>query len=178
MTHFCLSDTMLPSESEDAQRAIWFLHRQHSWTFWTNTTIICLAFFKRDGFFSFDRSAYCNENFVAVGSFINSQKRRFSEFERSLDNFKLELAWSKTSGLTTTSIKVWRKPIKAYSRKGPIGLLVWNNCATSWKNGILTGIALSKWCLTSISEDLFLGRLLLHKPCQCLMVFQYLVIVE
>ena len=80
--HFSLSDTMLWGESEGVQHAAWYLSGQDYWTFWTNTTIICLAFFKKDCFFSFDWSADYNEDFVAMGSFINSHERRFSEFER------------------------------------------------------------------------------------------------
>ena len=86
-----ISADQIWGESEDAQHAMWYLIGQRFWNFWTNTTIICLAFFKEDRCFSFDRSADRNEDFVAVGNFINSQGRRFSEFERSnLDNFKLE----------------------------------------------------------------------------------------
>ena len=130
-----ISAYQIRGESEDVQHAIRYLNKQHSWTFWTNTTIICLAFFKEDCCFSFDRSADHNEDFVAVGNFINLQGR-FSEFGRSnLDNFKLELAWSKMSGLITIFSKVWRTSTKPCSRKGTIGLLVWNNCKKplSWE---------------------------------------------
>ena len=140
LTHFCLSGTMLPNESDDAQHATWYLSGQHSWNFWTNKTIICLAFFKKDHFFTFDGSADRNEDFVAAGSLINSQGR-FSEFERSnLNNFTPELTCSKASGLTFIFIKCGEHLQEhASTRKGTIGLLIWNNCkehlsweVTSW----------------------------------------------
>ena len=147
-----ISGYQIWGKSKDGQCVIWYLKRQHSWTFWTNTTIICLAFFKEDCCFSFDRSVDRNEDFVAVGNFINSQERRFPEFERSsLGYFKLELAWSKTSGLITIFSKVWRTPTKPCSRKGTIGLLVWNNCKKPSSCEAASYEATSKWCQTSIS---------------------------
>ena len=48
---------------------------------------------KITAFHLIDQQIDRNEEFVAVGNFINSQGRRFSESERSnLDNLKLELA--------------------------------------------------------------------------------------
>ena len=132
----CISAYQIQGESEDAQRAILYLNGQRSWTFWTNKTIICLAFFKEDRCFSFDRLGDRNEDFVAVGNFINSQEKRFSEFESfNLDYFKLELTWSKTSGLITIFSKVWRTYAKPCSRKDTIRLLVWSDCKKplSWE---------------------------------------------
>ena len=50
LTRFCLPDTTLPGKSEDAHCATWYLSGQRSLTFWTNTNIICLAFFKKASF--------------------------------------------------------------------------------------------------------------------------------
>ena len=81
LTHFCLSDTMLPSESKDGERATWYLSGQRFWTFWTNTTILCLVFFRKDRFFSLDRSVNCNEDFVAVKASLIHKGEDFQNFE-------------------------------------------------------------------------------------------------
>ena len=81
LTHFCLSDTMLPSESKDGERATWYLSGQRFWTFWTNTTILCLVFFRKDRFFSLDRSVNCNEDFVAVKASLIHKGEDFQNLE-------------------------------------------------------------------------------------------------
>ena len=116
------------------------------------------AVLQKQTFFSYDRPADLSGDFVAVGRFINSQRRRFSELEgSSFANLRLELASSKTSGLTTIFIIVWRRSTRALSRNGTFGLFVWNFCrkplswaVISWKKCNLMGIYSSKRCSISV----------------------------
>ena len=120
-----------------------------------------------------------NKAFTAVGSLINSHGTRLEDFDRSrLTNLRLVSASFKTSGLTTIFSSGWKTSTRDFSRKGTIGLLVWNTSrkpfrceATSWKNCIFNGTYLSRWCFTNVSYEAFFGRLLFDKLCQCFTTF-------
>ena len=95
-----------------------YFNGQRSWVFLIKTTTISLQFLKNKCLFSFDGPADLSRNFVAVGSFMNSQRRFFELESSSFANLRLELASSKTSRLSTIFIIVWRRSTRTLSRNG------------------------------------------------------------